>query len=257
MSFINILSNIIFIFLVFSSLLFGFSVAVNLLVKKAIKNVLKESNKNFLKIQDAKKRKETLKFISEGKKDFQNYVNYYTCVKKIKKTNSIRKIFKIKEKQIPSYDKRLKTIINDLLKGVSKPFLNEDEGYLSFSERQIFSILKTLRERIEKILTSTKIVWLRSVKISFIAYCFYVYGVIEDFNKRPFMALSYTILDFLFKFGRMFSFSNLSKRYLMDATSNSLSSLMVKTILEILGKELAVIYFEKQNFIENKKGKNK
>ena len=122
---------------------------------------------------------------------------------------------------------------------------NKDRGYLSFTEREIFAVLDEFRLRLVDIIDSSKVIWLKGLKISFIIECWNIYDGAIKIKNRPFILLLASILDFFLWFSKFISPAGMSKYIVSSALGSSLSSLLSTSLIDIAGKELAVIYYEK------------
>lgn len=250
---IDFILSFTYVLLIITSVFFGISIAVNLWLSSTVKNVQKEVDKNYKKIDNEEQRIVLDRAIYRAKQDFNEYLASAKKIKKIENRNKIRKVFKLKQKSVPKNEYDVKLIFNELLKGIYFPFDNGDKnfrGYLSFTEREIFNILKALNKRLEEIFSSSKIIWLSSIKISFIAECIFYYKKFENIKNKVWVVILLNVINFFMWFGKLLSPTALSKYYIKSISGDSLSSLLYTTAVEIVGKELAVIYKE-QRFKEN------
>ena len=245
--------SLTYTFLIVSSVIFGISIGVNIWLSNTVKNVQKEVDKNFSKIDDLEKSKIIENAINKAKLDFNNYVKISKKIERIKKRNKIRKFFKLKEKLLPVNPYDVKLIFNELLLGVYYPFEEDGDeyrGYLSFTEKEIFNVLKSLNKRLGEIFLSSKIVWLSSIKISFIVECVMLSKQIMNFKNKIWVSIILTLLNFFMWFGKLLSPTAISKYYVKSISGDSLNSLLYSTAVEVIGKELAVIYKEQRFTLE-------
>ncbi len=246
---IDFILSFTYIFLIVGSVFFGISIGVNLWLSSTVKNVQKEVDNNFKKIDDEETVKLLSKAINKAKSDFSSYIRLSKKIQKVEKSNKVRRFFKLQEKPVPENLYDLKSIFNELLKGVYYPFENKSEdfrGYLSFSEREVFNILKALNKRLEEIFSSSKIIWLNSIKISFILECVLFSQEITNFKNKVGVAIILSLINFFMWFGKVISPTALSKYYIKSISGDSLNSLIYSTVVEVVGKELAVIYKEQR-----------
>jgi hypothetical protein len=125
-----------------------------------------------------------------------------------------------------------------------------ERGYLSFTEREIFSVIKLLRQRLEEIVDSSKIFWLKSVNISTFIIALNLYKSFENFKNKTGVVIAVWILDFFLWFGRVFSPHAITKYFLNEFAFDDLSVLIAKALVEVCGKELAFIYYQKSTLKE-------
>ena len=186
--FVKIFSDIVFVFFIVASIFFGFSLAVQSLIVKVIKNINAESDKNYLKVPEDK-RLECNELIKKVAVNLSVLTEEQAQIKKIEKNNKIRKFFKLKEKAIPQKNVTVKDISIAVLDGIAETFygVTDSKPHLQFSEREIFKILITLKNRAKDILSSTGIIWLKELPISFFVTCYNLYGAVDKIKNKPFV----------------------------------------------------------------------
>ena len=254
--FFTALSDILYVFLIVSSVLFGASVAGKILVIKTLKNTIKESDKNFDKIED---NQISSKLQNEVNLALERYLIYSQQLRKnakIIRGNKVKKFLGLTQNKEIEVDDNLKDIFLSLFKQTSSVF-EGSEGYLNYSKNELISMLKSLCNRLGKILDSSKVIWFKSIKISTIVQIISLSKFIEDLtNKTSVIATSY-VLEFMFFVASLFSPVSAGKKLTNKILGDSFSSTLAKTIITIIGKEWAVLCYEKHlsrmASLENKK----
>ena len=241
---INAVSPYVYLFLIVGSVFFGISIAVNFWLAKTINNVRKESDKNFKKyLTDSEQNKVNLA-IKSAKIEYSNYNIQKEKNKKINRKNRFKRTLKLKEKPLLNeFD--IKEIFLTFIKDVYSPFSyknGEERGYLSFSKNEIFSILNLLTLRVDKILSKSGASWIKNVKVSFIVSGIEAYSQYKSFFDKLWVLFAYNFIKFFMWFFRIISPVAISKYFIKNLSSNNLSTIISDTLVEVVGKELAVIY---------------
>ena len=246
--FMEVFSKITFIFFIITSVFFGFSLAVQSFIIKIIKKIDAESNKNYLKVP-ASQREICDKAIGEVALKLSTLSSEQSEIKKIKNANKIRKFLKMEEKPVTESNVTTKDIAVTVLDGVAVAFYGNSnlKPHLQFSEREIFKILSTLKTRIKDILTSTDIIWLKELPISFFITCYNVYGMVDKIKNKPLVLLSIKLINFCLWFAKILSPVSISKYLVGDVSKSGLNDVINSTLSSVIVKELAVIYYEKTN----------
>lgn len=234
--FLNFILPFVYVFLVLGSVIFGISLAVNLWVHNTVSKIRKEADKNFTSSLTYSEMKDVFFAIETAKK---GYCNYIEESKKIKKNKS--KKIEFNSENTPA----LSSVFLALIKDVYKPFSisnGKERGYLSFTKNEIFSVLRTLLKRLDEILSKSGVSWLKNVKISILASGISVYVSYKNFAEKIWVAFIFKAVNFFMWFLRIFSPVSLTKYLVKNFTSQNLSLLIYDTIVEVVGKELAVVY---------------
>ena len=243
-----IIGKISYVFLIVMSVIFGITLAVQTYLSKSIKKILKNSRENFDKIADNNAKTECLKIINQSKTEMVEIFERDAKLKKIKKKNRVKKAINGKEKTVEDNSQTAKDVFLDLFKSTASVFSyygGRERGYLSFTEREIFSVVNLLRERLKEIVDSSGIFWLKSVNISTFIIALNLYKSFEKFKNKVSVIIIVWLLDFFLWFGRVFSPHSITKYFLKEFAFDNLSVLIVKALVEICGKELAFIYYQK------------
>ena len=243
---LNIFLEITFILLIISSVLFGISLALNLFISTTIIKIKKQSDKNFQTI-DVDKSKKCLGVINSAKTDFLEYKIQLKEKKKIIKINKFRKFLRLKEKEIKEPSINQKDIFINLAKSISEVFNSNGKttSYLSLSEQDIFMVLLTIKDRLEKLVTSADVIWLKKMPISVMVYAINVYNEALKFKNKFLVALIFKIMEFISWFSRFLSPVSVSRYFLKSLSGDTLSDILSNSFIEIIGKELSVIYKNK------------
>lgn len=244
--FLNVFSVVSFVILIITSVITGFSLAINLLVNVVIKKINACVDKNYLSIE-SDKREKCNEIIYKVNELLSKYVKQNNKIKKVANANKIRKIFKIKEKQLPENETSFKGIIGVIIEDTSKVFYNSSEPHLKFSEVEIYKIILTLKNRIKEILSSTGIIWLKQIPLSFVMICINLYGKIDAVKNKPFVLLIFKIVDFCLKFTKLISPMGVSKIAIKSINDDGLNSAITSMLSSLIVKELSVIYNNKAN----------
>ena len=245
--------KISFIFLIVMSVIFGVSVAMRKYMASVIKKVRKNSDANYKKLSNEEAEICNAAII-KAKSDYSVFLKESKKEKKLKNRNKIRKVFKLKEKPLPEKSVEIKEILVSLAGGVAEPFLGykgkKKRGFLSFSEREIFTVLKTLKIRLKEIFDSADIEYLKDVKISFILECAGFVGKFGKIKNNGIYILAFKIINFFLWFTRFLSPTGIGKYLVKDIGGDNLQTLIADAFIDIVGQELAVVYKEK-SFGEN------
>lgn len=254
-NFMKIFTEISFIFFAISCFIFGLSLAFNVFLSKTIQKIKKESDNNY-KILNSEQQQKVDEVIKTSKCEFLEYTKQNKERNIQINNNRFLKFFHLKQKPVKEVTISLKDLFSTMLKGVYSS-LNEENSkktYLTFTERDIFYILNTLKIRLVKLIDSSKIIWLKKLQISVIVYSFSLYNKAIKIKNRFLIALSFKILEFISWFARVLSPVSLGKYLLQNYSGESVSEIIASSFIEIIGKELAVIYKnlqEKNYSIEN------
>lgn len=253
--FLVVFGKISYVVLIIGSIVFGITMAVQVYVSSIVKRLLKNSRENFDKILDLKSKKECLKVINFAKKEIVLYVGQSKKPKKAKGNNKENFTPQIVQKHSKN-SVELKDILFDLFKGTASVFSNyggRERGYLSFTEREIFSSIDTLKKRVEEIIDNSGVIWLKTLNVSTILIALDTYKSFEDFKGKFWVSIFLKVIDFFLWIGRVISPIALTKYILKEFSSDNLSDLLKKSFVEICGKELSYIYYEKSLVKKEKK----
>lgn len=244
------LSSVFNVIFIVSAVTFGISLAVKTLLIETVKKIDKESCKNFEKIDDNEVKAICSAVIDRLRTRYVNHSQQVEEIKKLNKLNKVRKFLKLKEyKSIqPSVD--LKSIFLSLFKDLSYVFDGEG-GYLNFSKNELFAMMRTLTERIGKILDSSNVIWLKTIKIPFYVEVVKIYGSIEKFTSKPSVILATYVINFCLAISKFFSPISATKQLAGFVVDDSFSSILASTVISVVGKEWAVLCYEKDKSREN------
>ncbi len=244
-NFLSIISDVLFVFLIVSSTIFGLSFAVKFYMIITVKKVVRESSKNLENIVRNEK-------ISNCELAIKKHINKYVLHSKISKkngsirrANKVRKLFKIKQKDLIDNGESLKDISLSLIKSISSEFEGAG-GYLNYSKNELIEMLKKLCVRLTAIFNSSGIIWLKTVKISSIVHVINLTKSIENLKGKTGLILASYFLDFCFFVSRFISPVGASKKLANNLLGDGLSSLIVSAVFNVVGKEWAVLCFEKE-----------
>ena len=254
--FINAVAPFVYWFLVVGSVFFGISIAVNFWLLGGVNKVRKVSDKNFKNNLSEYERERVKIAINTAKISYADWLLQNNKNKKITRKNKFRKAFKLKEKPLIN-EVDVKGVFIKLLKDVYEPFgtLNgEKRGYLSFSKNEIFSILNSVSFRVDEILSKSGASWLKNVKVTVLVKGLDIYSNYKNFLSKLWVMIAFNFINFFMWFLRIFSPVSVSKYFIKNLSSQNLSNLISDTIIEVIGKELAVIY--KDNRIQVLDSKN-
>lgn len=252
--FLSVLSTVFNVLFIVSAITFGISLAVKTLLIQTVKKINKESSKNFDKISDFEIKSNTLSSINSLT---VRYVNHSQEVQEIKRTNrknKVRKLLKLKEYKVGEKTDNIKDIFLSLFKVVSYK-VDGKGGYLNFSKNELFSMIRELLDRVETILDSSKVIWLKSVKISSFIEIVKIYGSIEKFTSKPSVILVTYLINFCLSVSKFFSPIGATKKLAGSVLDDSFSSILATTVISVIGKEWAVLCYEKElsRQLDNKK----
>lgn len=258
--FLTFFTNFTYILFIVGCLFYGISIGVNLYVKSVIRKIDKNTNLRFNKIEDETSKNLCLQSIKSAQIQYLTYLEECNKRKKQIKKNKILSLFSKKTKRVNDVEKPIKSseIFIDLAKNMASPFSfyeNKERGYLSFTEREIFAVLEEFRLRLLDIINSSNVIWLKGVKISFLLECWNLYDGAIQIKNKPLMLLVISIIDFFLWFSKVLSPAGMSKFIISRAMGSSLSSLLSLSIIDVVGKELAVIYYEKSKIKEKELNK--
>ncbi len=238
---LSVIGKITFIVLIVGGVFSGISFAVEVLIMRVLKKINKTSNENYSRINE-ENRKICDGIIESSKQEFIEF----TKINKENK-NKIRKFFKIKELPIKENPTTFLKIFLNLYKQIGNVFAEEKgkNGYLSFTEKQVFDIVETLLNRVEKIFNSTGIIWFKYIKISFFIECFSIYGTAVKFKNKTLIVIVLSVIDFFLKFNRLISPVAVGKYALKSIGADGVSGIISSTLISVIGKELSAIYNDK------------
>lgn len=243
--FLSTISDILFVLLIVSSVLFGLSFAVRFYVINTVKKIVRESDKNF---DEYVKNEENFKCKSTVSSHVERYTLFAEAQaknNKIKRRNKIRKIFHLKQKPELDVSDSLKDISLSLVKDVSSNFEGAG-GYLNYSKNELIVMLKKLCERLNVIFDKSGIIWLKTVKISTIVQVIAFTKNIEKFKGKTAVIIITSIIDFCFFVSRFFSPVGASKKLVNSVMDSSFSTLITTASFNVVGKEWAVLCAEKE-----------
>ena len=251
--FLNAMAPVFYIFLIVSSVVFGVSQAVNLWLVKTVNKIRKEVNKNYSNSLSDSERVQVELAINTAKSDYVRFNVVNAKNKKIKRKNKINKFFKLNEKPLIDSGVDLKGVFVNLVKELYIPFSvvnGVERGYLNFTKNEIFSILRTLTFRVNEIFSKSGVSWIKYVKVSFIVGCIHIYKIADNFFEKLWVLIIFKMLNFFIWFGRLFNVASISKFYIKSLSNQSLEYVIYNLVIEIIGKELAVIYKNERNSLE-------
>lgn len=245
--FIVIFGKISYIAFIIGSVFFGFSLGVNALITRVINKINNESDVNYLSIE-SDKRKECDAVILKAKTSCNEYLEQAKQLAKVKKANKIRSFFKLKLKPEPQTTISTKDVLVEMIENVAKVFYgdSDERAFLKFSEREIYFVLDTLKIRLKEILSSTGVIWLKELPISFFLTCFNVYKSYDKIKNGIFFTVVVWLIDVCVWFVRFFSPVSAGKFLVKSASGSGLNSVITNTVVTVLAKELAVIYRNKR-----------
>ena len=243
--FLNVLSIIIYVVFIVSSVLFGFSIAVKIYVLNVAKKIVNESGKNYENIEDYYSSKMCEKIISKHALRYDNYANIEKKNLKIKRGNKVRKFFKLKERNLLSQNDSLKDISISLFSEISNCFEGSG-GYLNYSKNEIISMLKVLVKRLNAICLSSNVIWLKTIKISSLAHVVSITKNFEKFKGKTSIIILTYVLEFAFFLSRIFSPASASKLLANNLMGNTFKSLLISSVFSVIGREWAVLCYQKQ-----------
>ncbi|MBQ3235420.1 MAG: hypothetical protein IJA97_04605 [Clostridia bacterium] len=245
LEFLSIISDVLFVFFIVSSVVFGLSFAVRFYAIKTVKKVIRESDKNFDKCVDIEKSSTCETLVSEHIERYLLYAEQERRANKAKKANKIRKLFSVKQKEEVHSEDKLKDISLSLLKSISSVF-EGGGGYLNYSKNEIIDMLKKLCSRLNAIFDASGIIWLKTVKISSIVHIISLTKTIEKFKGKTLVLLACYVIDFCLFISRFISPVGASKKLVSSVMADNFSSLIVTAVFTVVGKEWAVLCAEKE-----------
>ena len=246
MPFLEVFSKITYALFIVGSVIFGISIALNLLVVITVKRMTKTTNLRFEKTLSNAQKNDCLQIINSAEKEFAECMVEASEIKKVKRRNKVRKFFKLKEIQVPRQTHSVKNLFLNMVKDLSVPITqNSEKGYLSFTQKDVFNIARSVRVRIEEIITSSNVPWVKTLKLSFVLKCLDVYKVYSNVKQNALVTVAFHFFNFFMWVARVFNPVSMSKLIIKNASGSTLSSVLAKTTIEIVGKELAVLYYEK------------
>ena len=251
MEFLNVLSKIIYIFFIVSSMLFGVSISLKIYAMRTAKKIVNESAKNYDNISNFYLSKKCEQIISNHAIRYDNYAKIERKNAKIKKHNKLRVFFKLKERSFIEQSDSTKEIFLSLISEISNCFEGAG-GYLNYSKNEFIIMLKSLVKRLNLICLSSNVIWLKTIKISSLIRVATFTKNFENFKgKVPIIILSY-VFEFSFWVSRLLSPISASKHFANNLMSNTFSSLLVSSVFNVIGKEWAVLCYQKQQLRNDK-----
>ena len=244
--FLNFISPYIYIVLVVGSVLFGVSLAVNLWVYSTVKKVRKEADKNFIYNLSESEMQGVNFAIKTAKSEYYKIIEEANKRKKLCK----KKALLVSEKKT----NKISDVFLNLLKGVYKPFSivnGKERGYLSFTKNEIFDVSYTALKRLDELLSKSGISFIKNVKISHLASGVSLYVGYKNFIEKIWVVFIFKTINFFVWFLRIFSPVSISKYLIKNFANQNLSVLLYDTIVEVVGKELAVVYKKERVKLEN------
>lgn len=230
--FLATLGTVSYVFLIVISIFFGMTLAVQVYVSSAVKKTLKNTRANFNKISDKNAKIECLKIISQAEIELVDALENQRKSKRKKQADELN----------------VKDVFLDLFKSTASVFSNyggKERGYLSFTEREIFSVIQLLCKRVEDVVDSSGVFLFKCVNVSTFIIALNFYKSFENFKNKFWVSVIIAFIDFFLWFGRVFSPHSITKYVLKEFATDNLSILVTKAVVEIFGKELAYIYYEK------------
>ena len=242
--FLLVVSDVAYVFFVISAIVFGVSVAVKLLLIKTVKKISRESDKNFDNIEDNEEKSAVLKTIEDLTLRYSKYQEEASKNKKLNRKNTVRKSLKISTYSVSEAEDNLKEIYLSLFKDISCCFEGSG-GYLNLSKNEILTMLRALADRTQKILSSSDIIWLKTIKIPFYIEVVKLYTSIEKFKSKPSVILITYFIDFCLAVSRFISPVGATKKLAGSLFDDNFSQLLTSTVISVVGKEWAVLCYEK------------
>ncbi|MBR2377173.1 MAG: hypothetical protein IKA85_05275 [Clostridia bacterium] len=250
--FLNLIAPYFYVLTIIFGVLFGISLAVNLWVSRTIFKIKKETDKNYFSNLTPKEINQVNFAINTAINDFVNLVKEDEKNKKKKIENIDFKDDNTSKK----YD-----VLHNLIIDVYEPFsvINENyRGYLSLTKNEIFGFLKTLLDRIDVILSSSDVKFVKKIKISHLLVGKDFYDGYKKSRENFLVKFICSVIDFFIWFFRITSPASLTKYVVKKFSNQGVVLQFWSAIVEIAGKELAVIYKEERfktakNLQNNKK----
>ncbi len=239
------LSNVFNLLFIISAVTFGVSLAVKTMLIKTVKKINQESSINFDNIKDFETKSNCENAIEELRLRYEKHTLEVKKTNKIKRKNKVRKLFKLSELKLDEQSDNLKDIFISLFRDVSYK-IDGKGGYLNFSKNELFAMVRTLIERLNKILNSTGIIWLKTIKIPFYIEAIKLYGSIEKITSKPSVILVTYIINFCLAVSRFISPVSATKKLAGSLLDDSFSSILASTLITVIGKEWAVLCYEKE-----------
>lgn len=245
LDFLQVVSNVAYVFFIISAIVFGISFAVKFLIINTVKKVNAESVKNFEKIEDINKKSKSLQIINRLNLRYVNYLDESRVIKKIKRRNKVRALFKLKQKKVPVASDNLKDVFLSLFKDLSECYEGSG-GYLNFTKNEILDLSRKLNKRLGELVDSSGVIWLKSIKISFFVEAIKLYGNFEKFKAKPSVIIVTGILNFLFAITRFFSPVSATKKLAGNIMNDNFITVITSAIISIVGQELSSLLYEKE-----------
>lgn len=246
--FIRVFNVVAFVFMIIAAVLCGVSIGLNVIISRMLKKLINLTDDNFKSVTDVKKREDVLKIIEDSKRKAINNANEVKELNKVKKKNKWRKIFKMKEIEEPSVLLDKKHIYLDMANGISEVFYSGekvDNSFLLFTEKELFEVIITILRRADGIIKGAKITWLDKMSVAFIVKCITYYGAIKKFKNKQFVELCLDVINGILKVWSYISPISMFKQILKGVSTIELTEAISTFLYEIYGKELAVIYMNK------------
>ncbi len=241
---ISVVSKVTYIVFIVSSVFFGMSLAVRTLLVKTLKNAISESNKNFDKIGDIDKKSKSLEVIEKAKLKYRNYQFEAREFRRKNRAKNFANAFKKQKGEDSVKPLEYKEIFLSLYRETATVYSGE-KSYLSFSPSEMLGVVNAIVDRLETILKSSKIIWLKSINVSLLLYGLDAYKRLETFKGKKLVFVTLYLIDIALKVSKIFSPIGAGNRLLTQALDGGISTLISTAVIEILGKEISSVYYEK------------
>ena len=241
MQFLSVLADVVFIFFIISSVVFGLSFSVKLYAINMVKKIIKASDENFENCVDNAKITSINKIVDAH---LERYVIYSEKSKRKRKKKSAKINLDSNGAPLEKEDD-IKVITLSLIKSISADFEGAG-GYLNYSKNEIIEMLKKLCSRLNHIFDSSGVIWLKTIKISSVIHLIDFTRTIGKFKGKTSVIIISKIMALCFFLSSFISPVGASKKILSKFMASNLSSLLVTAIFNVIGKEWAVLCAEKE-----------
>lgn len=244
----------LYILIIVGGVLFGISISIMYVVTTSI-NKIKDnsvSNKVFDTDYD-----ENIKEIINKAKHFQYIYQYESKLNsKIKNQNKIRKFFKKEEKPLVKLTYSFKDILMYLVFEEYLLFHNtNDQNYLFFSEKDLYSYAKTVINKVDGLLNSIDSMIIKNIKLSTILTIIDLYGSYNKFTDKVGIIILIKVFNFFMTLYRFISPISIIKLLIKRSDQSDLIEVLNDNLLNLIGFELAnILYkesFEKDENLHN------
>ncbi len=242
---LSVISSVSYVFFVISAITFGISLAVKSLLIKTVKKINRESDKNFDKIENIEEKSKCLEVLDKLSKRYYLHTEEISKIKKQERKNKVRKSLKLREYKVDVSEDKVKDIFISLFKDVADCFEGSG-GYLNFSKNELLFMMRSLTERLGKIFQASDIIWLKTIKIPFYVEVVKLYSDIEKFKSKPSVIIITTFINFCLAVSRFVSPVGATKKLAGSFVNEGFSSIITNTAISLVGKEWAVLCYEKQ-----------